>query len=41
MSYVYNNYRNLIRIMLGEAPVKIYATAQKNLEIPMGQQEQS
>lgn len=31
LSYVYNKYRNLI-LMLGEAPVKIYATAQKNPE---------
>jgi len=27
--------------MLGEAPVKIYAAAQKNREIPMGQQKLS
>lgn len=27
--------------LLGEVPIKIYAAAQKNREIPMGQQELS
>lgn len=31
--------RNTNEYMLGEAPVKIYAAAQKNREIPTGQQE--
>jgi len=31
--------KNTNEYMLGEAPAKIYAAAQKNREIPMGQQE--